>query len=119
MKNYYRSVRNFLIAELQNSKIKNKIDILEENSGLHFLLNIKSEQNAQKLKENLAKNGINANLLQEYFYADCDCSTFFNLPSQNEENTKNKNAFVINYSGIQIADIKQIVNRIEKSVEDC
>ncbi|MCQ2596015.1 MAG: PLP-dependent aminotransferase family protein [Treponemataceae bacterium] len=117
MKNYYRSVRNFLIAELQNSKIKSQIEILEENSGLHFLLNIKSGKSASQLKEDLAQNGINAKLLQEYFYSSSDSSDFFSLPKAGAApDAKNQAAFVINYSGIQIEDIKQIVQRIEKSL---
>lgn len=40
MRNYYRDYRNKIIRTIQNHPIYSKVSIEEENSGLHFILNI-------------------------------------------------------------------------------
>ena len=56
MKNYYRSLRNALIQSLQNSKIAPKIQIKEEDSGLHFLLQIDSIKTKDELQKPKTSN---------------------------------------------------------------
>ena len=47
MKNYYRNIRNAFINSINSSSIKSKASIHEENSGLHFLLELKSPQKSE------------------------------------------------------------------------
>ena len=93
MKNYYRSLRNEFITLLKKSKLSSIARINEENSGLHFLLTIKSNYSAQELKNRLLKSNINAALLSDYYYSK----------TSNEEKT-----FVINYSSLKKEQIPRV-----------
>lgn len=68
MKNFYRNLRNSLIFAIQSSRLKENCKIREEESGLHFLLSIKSELSAAELEERLLREGINLPLLSNYYY---------------------------------------------------
>ena len=93
MKNYYRSLRNEFITLLKKSELSSIARINEENSGLHFLLTIKSNYSAQELKNRLLKSNINAALLSDYYYSK----------TSNEEKT-----FVINYSSLKKEQIPRV-----------
>lgn len=102
MKNYYRSLRNQLVAEFQKSKLSSVAEIREQDSGLHFLLKIKTDSSGEKLKNLLEKNGIKINLLSDFYYSDSD--------------SPKESTFIINYSGIEKEKIPLIVSTIENCV---
>ena len=99
MRNYYRSLRNNLITNIRNSQLKNRVTIKEENSGLHFLMIVKTTKSVKQLKNEIQKSRLKINLLDDYY---------FGKPPENE------NAFVINYSGIREQDISKIINAFQK-----
>lgn len=99
MRNYYRSLRNNLITNIKNSQLKNRVTIKEENSGLHFLMIVKTTKSVKQIKNEIQKSRLKINLLDDYY---------FGKPPENE------NAFVINYSGIREQDISKIINAFQK-----
>ena len=99
MRNYYRSLRNNLITNIRNSQLKNRVIIKEENSGLHFLMIVKTTKSVKQIKNEIQKSRLKINLLDDYY---------FGKPPENE------NAFVINYSGIREQDISKIINAFQK-----
>jgi len=101
MKNYYRSLRNSFITELEKSQLMPSCKIAEEESGLHFLLYVNSRQSPAQLKQNLNNQGINISLLSDYFYGDSN---------------SNQAVFVINYSGIKKELISSTIHRIENAL---
>ena len=100
MKNYYRSLRNNFINAIESSPLAKNCTIHEEDSGLHFLLKIKTELKATELKERFASAGLNIPLLSEYFY------TGTKDPNEKEP------VFIINYSGISKNKIEEIVQKM-------
>lgn len=100
MKNYYRSIRNSFIQALDSSSIKDKIEISEENAGLHFLLHFKTEKSSASIKKALEEKGIKVNLLEDYYYSASGL----------------QNTFVINYSGISRELIPVIVKKFEEVI---
>ena len=102
MKNYYRSLRNDFIAALQKSKIRSIAKIKEENSGLHFLLQIESKLSGDELRRRLNASGINIALLSDFYYGTL------------EKNSAAQKSFVVNYSGLKRERIVPIVRRMEK-----
>lgn len=102
MKNYYRNLRNQLIAAFENSNFSEKIKIKEEESGLHFLLTIDTTLQENKIQQNLIKNGIKAPLLSEFYYHQNPI-----FPKSPEK------TLVINYSGIKKEKIPEIIYRFE------
>ena len=101
MKNYYRTLRNNLISELQKSPIMPLCKITEQEAGLHFLLTITTDKTPQQIKENLKKNGINVSLLSDYYYSTYsgrDCT------------------LVINYSALKKERIAETVERMSMAI---
>ncbi len=103
MKNHYRNLRNDLIRSLTQSRLSKKSEILEEDSGLHFILQIKTSLPCRLLKERLAAGGINVASLSDFYY------------NKQKENSFHKD-FVINYSGIQKDKIAAIVQKMEAAL---
>lgn len=102
MKNYYRSLRNDFIAALQKSKIRSIAKIKEENSGLHFLLQVESKLRGEELRTRLDASGINIALLSDFHYNALD------------ENSAAQKSFVVNYSGLKKERITPMVRKMEK-----
>lgn len=102
MKNYYRSVRNDFIAALQKSKIRSIAKIMEENSGLHFLLQVESKLSGKELRDRLNASGIDIALLSDFHYDTL------------AENSLAQKSFVVNYSGLKKEKIAPMVRKMEK-----
>jgi len=98
MKNYYRSVRNDLINELKKSPLLKIAEIQEQESGLHFLLNIKTDKNPQELKSRLLASGIRISLLNDYYYDAVRTGPFC--------------SFVMNYTSLKKENIASTVSKI-------
>ena len=100
MKNYYRSLRNYLIFCLEKSNLSNFCKIKEEEAGLHFLLEIDKKINSDTLKMDFSKNNIVIPFLEDYFYE--------------KQSNLEKIVLVINYSGIKKEDIPKSVKKLEE-----
>lgn len=100
MKNYYRSLRNYLIFCLEKSSLSNFCKIKEEEAGLHFLLEIDKKINSDTLKMDFSKNNIVIPFLEDYFYE--------------KKSNLEKIVLVINYSGIKKEDIPKSVKKLEE-----
>ncbi len=103
MKNYYRNLRDTLIKAIQNSTFSKLITIQEKDTGLHFLMTVKSAKSASEIQSLLLKNGINMPFLLDYFYS----------PDKNLNKTY-ENTFVINYTGLKKEQIPVLVNTLQK-----
>ena len=101
MKNYYRTLRNNLIFELQKSPIMPLCKITEQEAGLHFLLTITTDKTPQQIKDNMKKNGINVSLLSDYYY-----STY----------SSGECTLVINYSALKKERISETVERMTSAI---
>jgi GntR family transcriptional regulator/MocR family aminotransferase len=71
MKTNYKSKRDTLISLLENSKYSDKIKIYGEESGLHFLVDIKTEITEFDLVEKAKKEGVRVYGLYEYSLEKC------------------------------------------------
>ena len=100
MKNYYRSLRNYLIFCLEKSTLASFCKIKEEEAGLHFLLEIDKKIDSKSLKEIFRSNNVLIPFLEDFYYE----KTF----------SLEKPILVINYSGIKKSDILDAVKTLEK-----
>lgn len=66
MKNIYKSKRDHLIELLKTSKLSEKIEIIGEEAGLHFLVKINTKVSASILIEAAKKHSIRVYSIQEY-----------------------------------------------------
>lgn len=101
MKNYYRSIRNTFIQNLQKSQLMPFCQITEEEAGLHFLLTVHTKEAGPLLKKRLKTQGINISLLSDYSY--------------NSE-PEAAPTFVVNYSCIKKELIGETIKRMEAAL---
>lgn len=99
MRNYYRGLRDGLIQAIHSSSLRGKVKILEEDAGLHFLLEIRTRMEGGRLRRRAEQEGVRLSWLREYYHE----------LSGREETTA-----VINYSGIAREDIPRAVKALEK-----
>lgn len=94
MKKYYRQLRDLLLQTLRQMPFSRRIQILEQDAGLHFILRVEWEGDDLSLKAFFDERGIRVRLLDEYYAADASpCHT---------------HCLLINYSGITAEQIRQI-----------
>ncbi|MEA4986699.1 MAG: PLP-dependent aminotransferase family protein [Anaerovorax sp.] len=102
MRNFYRSQRDSLLEKIKKSPFNKKVTVLEENSGLHFILDVNTDISDEELIQQAHNNGINISCLSDYYYG---CKN--NLQ---EKNLQHK--LVINYSCIDCEKVMENVHRL-------
>lgn len=95
MRNFYRTQRDQLIQCIQKHPQANQIKIREENSGLHFLLEVNSPYTDEQLIQRGKEKGINISCLSNYEFN-----------KQKHEH----NIITINYSKLELENIEKAVN---------
>lgn len=97
MRNYYRSQRDSVMKSILSQPNYGDTEIKEENAGLHFLLQVKTDLSDKELKEKAAEKGIRISCLSEYCH--------------NKENAK-EHTIVINYSGLPKEKTDEAISRL-------
>ena len=85
MRKFYKQRRNSVVSLLENCAFSDSLTILEQDAGLHFLLQVQTPRTDRELTESLAEAGIKIRALSEYYH----------------ENRKDRHCLVVNYSGIK------------------
>ena len=101
MRILYRRQRDTFIDEIGKSPLSELAEIHEENSGLHFLLEVKTELTDEELALRAADNGLKISFLSSY-YSDKSLAVPHTL--------------VINYSALTQEKIKETVRRLYLSL---
>lgn len=102
-RNYYRNVRDQLLNGIYSSSLEPLCSVSEENSGLHFLIKMKTRQSAKKYVDKLKSKRIKISLISDYYH--------------NPENAKD-DSLIINYSGINPESIPKIISIMEECIEN-
>ncbi|MFG6338003.1 MAG: PLP-dependent aminotransferase family protein [Lachnospiraceae bacterium] len=84
MRLYYSRQRKKMIETIRKSRLHDVCEIMENDSGLHFLIRIKTDKEDGEILRALRERGIRVNALSEYFFTPSD----------------RKHCFIINYSNI-------------------
>lgn len=101
MRKSYKSRRNMVISLLRHCAFSEKLTILEQDAGLHFLLRVDTPLSDGELTARLAQAGIRAQALSEFY----------------QEGTAQRGYLVVNYSGIQEEDLRKALEAIEERME--
>lgn len=101
MRNYYRSKRNRMIDAIKESPLSRIAEIREENSGLHFLLHIKTSLSDSEIISRAKETGIRLSCLSDYSY---------------DENPAYVHTFIINYSGIPTDRMGEAAERLYHAI---
>ena len=94
MRNNYKKLRQLLLKELLAHPEHDKIQILQQASGLYFLLKINTTLSDRDLRSRLQQNGVHLQSLQHYY--------------QNRQAAP-EHTFVVNYSSLTEKDIPRAV----------
>lgn len=97
MRTYYHSKRDLLLHALRNSRLAPYVKIMEEDAGLHFIVNLKTDLSDQDFCLLAEQNGILIRAL----------SSFYAQPPKDVEHF-----FVINYSSLPEDSIKPAIDII-------
>ena len=103
MRLFYSRQRKKLIEAIEHSSLKEKCRIIENDSGLHFLLHLQTELSDQCLSEQLKQQGIKMRPLSEYF-----------LTAENSR----EHYFIINYSSVDLEKIPAACERISQLLSE-
>ena len=93
MRLYYIRQRKRLISCIENSSLKDKCEIIENESGLHFLLRLRTDIPDEVLKEKMKESGIKIQSLSEFYLSDKGAKEHY---------------FIINYSNIDLNKFTQV-----------
>lgn len=101
MRTFYHLQRDTLLNTIKKSPLSSYVTISEEDSGLHFLMHIKTKIPDQLIIQKAKQNGINISCLSQY-YVDA--------PPQMEH------TFIINYSFITKERMEEAIYKLYKSL---
>lgn len=96
-KKLYRQKRDIIIEAIKESFFSDIITINEEKAGLHFLLHLNTKIPENELKSRAEAEGIRLVFMSDYLFT---------------AEKKYENILVINYSGINITQIDEVINRL-------
>ena len=98
MRKLYKSRRNLVISFLNRCSAAEKLTILEQDAGLHFLLKVDTLLTDKELTQRLARAGIRVQALSE-FYHDAG---------------NDRRCLVINYSGVREEALEQALDAVSE-----
>lgn len=101
MRLYYMLLREKVIEEIQNNPISRYCSITENDSGLHFLLQLSTSRSSDEIKKLLEQHHIRINTLEDYYHTKPDCE---------------KHLYIINYSVLtkeKMTTVLEILNKIQ------
>ncbi|MEF2836380.1 MAG: PLP-dependent aminotransferase family protein [Oscillospiraceae bacterium] len=101
MRKFYRQRRNTVITHLQNCPFADKLTILEQDAGLHFLVKVKTDLTDRQLTAALDQAGIRIQALSDYYH----------------DSQKDRHCLVVNYSGIREENLEKALEALLNSVE--
>lgn len=102
MRNYYRNLRDTILSCIKCEAGYSGTTILEEDAGLHFLLKTNTAMSDYELIAKASAQGIHISCLNQYYAAP---------------QAKDSHTIIINYSGIQTADITEAIHRLFKAIK--
>ena len=100
MRKFYRQRRNTVITHLKSSPLAGRLAILEQDAGLHFLVQVQTELTDRELTRVLDRAGIRIQALSEYYH-----DTWQDLHS-----------LVVNYSGIKEENLDKAMDSLMESL---
>ena len=96
MRKFYKSLRNRVLSVIENCPYADRLTIMEENAGLHFLVHVKTSLTGEELVAQCAGMGLHLRSLGSYYHGQ-------NSPDFDR-------TLVVNYSGLSEKDLEQLLD---------
>lgn len=103
LRNYYQNKRDAILKELKSGSIGKYITIQEEEAGVHFLMHIQSDCTEAKIVEKAKAGGVKLDPLSRYYIKNTE------KHEQNGQENPYENTYVMNYSSVNMENIKKVV----------
>ena len=97
MRKFYKTRRNRVMKLLQNCPFSDRLTILEQDAGLHFLLKVDTTLSDRELAEVLWAAGIRIHALSHYYHT---------------ADARDSHCLVVNYAGISEDVLEQVLGQI-------
>jgi GntR family transcriptional regulator/MocR family aminotransferase len=97
MRKFYRTRRNRVVNLLETCPMADRITILEQDAGLHFLLKVDTALPDRVLEDRLAQQGIRIQSIGRYFHQTAEAD---------------RHLFVVNYSVLDEDLLEQVLERL-------
>ena len=100
MRKFYKSRRNRILAAVGSCPVQDKLTILEQNAGLHFLVRVETDLSDPELTELCRQRGLLVRTLGSYYHNGAPGDT---------------HTLVVNYSGLSdrdVATLEQILKEL-------
>lgn len=104
LRNYYQNKRDAILKELKGGSIGKYITIQEEEAGVHFLMHIQSDCTEAEIVEKAKAGGVKLDPLSRYYIKNTE------KHEQNGQENPYENTYVMNYSSINMENIKKVVH---------
>ena len=95
MRNFYHKQRDSLLDAIKNSPLASYVTIMEEDSGLHFLLKVNTELSDEELMQRALQKGVKLNSLSAYYHDSPDDFA--------------AHTFIINYSYLNTTGVEDAI----------
>ena len=102
MRLYYTRQRKKIIDIIEKSELGKHCEILENYSGLHFLIKLDTTYSDETIGQKLKSLGIKMRTLSEYYFTD---------------EKEKQHLFIVNYSNLDEKEAKKVVELIEANME--
>ena len=99
MRRFYQKRRNLVVEALSRCAAADKLTILEQDAGLHFLLKVDTAWTDAQLTDWLLELGIRIQSLSSFYH---------------DEPPGDLHCLVVNYSGLEEAQLEQALARLEE-----
>lgn len=96
MRKFYKGRRNTLLSALESCPFADRLTILEQDAGLHFLLRVDSPHSDRELVRLWAQAGIRVRALSEYYH----------------DSPQDRHTLVIHYSGLEDGGLEAALERL-------
>jgi GntR family transcriptional regulator/MocR family aminotransferase len=101
MRNHYRSMRDKLLAEIEQSPLGGKTLIKGEDAGLHFLMQVDTPKTDEEILRDAEGEDLRISFVSQYYY---------------KEPVGHRRVLVMNYSGLEAEKIPEAVARLSRAV---
>ncbi len=97
MRKAYRQKRNAVVALLEHWEYADRLTIMEQDAGLHFLVKVDTSLGDAQLEEMLVRSGIRVRSLASYYH---------------QSPGENLRCFVVNYAACREEELKEALERL-------
>lgn len=100
MRTHYRNLRDQLLDAIKKSPFSSRVQITEEDAGLHFLMHIDTDMSDHELLQAANRAGVHISCLSQYYFKT--------------EQTPPEHILILNYSGLKLQEIPTAISLLQK-----